>query len=188
MQFIFVSAFSSSNHGGNVHTAVFGFYLKYICLHTCTHPNHEFVLEKTKAKECACCFQWTKMKAPLALGAWRECSKVLAHPHETVSLTWKCMTAASSIVVIHLQMSNSILKKYISNFACFHIPALYEADTMWVLPVKVGTALTVQCSDCHSSSLACLWLGSVLGHSSQFWSFWLCKPARTDHYLPPPTN
>lgn len=47
MQFIFVSTFSSSNYDGNVHTAVFGFYLKYIYMHT---PNCKFVLEKTKAK------------------------------------------------------------------------------------------------------------------------------------------
>lgn len=89
MQFIFVSAFSSSNHGGNIHTAVFGFYLKYIFMHT---PNCEFVLEKTKEKECACCLKWTVLKAPLSLGAWRECSRVLVQPYETASLKWKFMT------------------------------------------------------------------------------------------------
>lgn len=70
MQFIFVSALSSSNYCGNVHAAVFGFDLKYICIYTCKHPL-QFALEKTKSKECACYLKWTVMKCPLAVSAWR---------------------------------------------------------------------------------------------------------------------
>lgn len=123
MSFMFVSALSSPNYGKNVHTTVFGFDLKHICMYACTHPAYKFVFEKTKPKECAWQLKVERDEVSLLLEG--VCSTVLAWLSETLSPRWKCMTVVSNVIVHELCHSSADEQESFSNFRYFHILPLF---------------------------------------------------------------